>query len=105
MATVIGLAALHGQLGWPSANGARGQQQQSWQQPQHPPTKRLNQIYKLLMNNILSFDLNCSDFIILNCDNLFGRILLLDTQADISVIKQGSLTDDTFILTIPTQSK
>lgn len=49
-------------------------------------------------SKILSFDLNCSDFVILNCDNFAGsRLFLLDTQADISVIKNTAIKTDSFI--------
>lgn len=50
------------------------------------------------INRILSFDLNCSDFVVLKCNNLIGtRIFLLDTQADISIIKQNAVDSSTFI--------
>lgn len=43
-------------------------------------------------------NLNCSDFLILRCRDFFGeRTFILDTQADISVIKLNSVNTTSFI--------
>lgn len=77
-------------------------QQQPKRTHEQQPTLKIPE--RKIMNNItndskiLSFDLNCSDFVILNCDNFAGsRLFLLDTQADISVIKNTAIKTDSFI--------
>lgn len=46
----------------------------------------------------MSFDLNCSDFLVLKCNDFFGkRTFLLDTQADISLIKHYAINENTFV--------
>lgn len=48
--------------------------------------------------NIFSLNLNCSDFLILECSDFYGqKTFILDTQADISVIKLQSLKANVFI--------
>lgn len=43
-------------------------------------------------------NLNCSDFLILKCKDFFGRrTFILDTQADISVIKLNAVDSNSFI--------
>lgn len=43
-------------------------------------------------------NLNCSDFLILTCNDFYGqRTFILDTQADISVIKLNAVNSDSFI--------
>lgn len=52
----------------------------------------------IVANNVFSLNLNYSDFLLIQCSNMEEmKTFLLDTQADISLIKVGSINDSIFI--------